>query len=134
MSGTPRAPGGIAVLPAGSGLWYAGRENTWLKPPPVATPAAGLDQTTSACPANAPWHCAGGETLSTVRVVVLFGSVHSDVPPTPVTSGSEAGHTTVGVGIGEPPFPTGDLRSLAVPVSPEEPSTLTPLAAAALKA
>src|SRR5947207_3501159 len=106
----------------------------WLKPPPVATPAAGLDQTTSACPANAPWHCAGGETLSTVRVVVLFGSVHSDVPPTPVTSGSEAGHTTVGVGIGEPPLPTGDLRSLAVPVSPEEPSTVTPLAAAALKA
>src|SRR5438552_10058041 len=32
-SGTPRmAP--IAVLPAGSVFWYAGRLNTWLKPPP----------------------------------------------------------------------------------------------------
>src|SRR5439155_19869753 len=94
----------------------------------------GLDQTTSAWPANAPWHCAGGETLSTVRVVVLFGSVQSDVPPTPVTSGSEAGHSTVGVGIDEPPLPTGDFRSLSVPVSPEDPSSVTPLAAAALKA
>src|SRR5207244_5955101 len=72
--------------------------------------------------------------LSTVRVVVLFGSVHSDVPPTPVTSGSEPGHPTVVPGMGEPPFPTGDLRSLRVPVSPDEASTVTPLAAAAWNA
>src|SRR3954453_18135908 len=134
MSGTPRAVDGIAVLPAGSPGSESGRENTWLKPPPVATPAVGLDHTTSACPANGPWHCAGGETLSTVRVVVLFGSVHSDVPPTPVTSGSEPGHETVVPAIGEPPLPTGALRSLRVPVSPEEASTVTPLSLADLKA
>jgi hypothetical protein len=69
-----------------------------------------------------------------VRVVVLFGSVQSDVPPTPVTSGSEPGHETVGPAIVEPPWPTGVLRSLAVPVSPEEASTVTPLTLADLKA
>src|SRR4051795_8245415 len=48
MSGTPRALDGIAVLPAGSTFWYPARETRWLKPPPVATPASGLDHTTSA--------------------------------------------------------------------------------------
>src|SRR4051794_36912909 len=37
-SGTPRALGGIGVLPGGRVAWYDGRANTWLKPPPVAMP------------------------------------------------------------------------------------------------
>ena len=54
-SGTPRmAP--IAVLPAGSVSWYAGRLNTWLKPPPENV------QPTSATPGNAR-HLAGGSRV-----------------------------------------------------------------------
>src|SRR5947207_12901249 len=106
----------------------------WLKPPPVATPAKGLDQTTSAWPANAPWHCAGGETLSTTRGVVLFGSVHSDVPPTPVTSGSEGGHSTGVVRNGQLPLPPGQLRPFSVPVSPDDPQQDPPVHAAASRA
>jgi hypothetical protein len=45
----------------------------------------------------------------------------------PVTSGSLAGHSTVGSGIVEPPLPTGVLRALADPPSPDEPRTVTPL-------
>src|SRR3954451_10563304 len=107
----------------------------WLKPPPVATPASGRSHTTSAWPAAAgSWHWAGGSTLSTTRDVVLLGSVHSDVPPTPVTSGSEPGHETVTAGIDEPPLPTGGLRSLSVPVSPEDASTVMRASLADLKA
>src|SRR5262249_469516 len=70
----------------------------------------------------------------TVRVVVLFGSVHRYVPPTPGTSGSEAGHSTVGTVKAVPPLPTGAFPPLAVPPSPDEPSTVTPLAAAEMNA
>src|SRR6476620_9111727 len=66
--------------------------------------------------------------------VPAVGFVHRYVPPTPVTSGSEAGHSTVGNGIRLPPWLTGDLRTLALPPSPDEPSTVTPFAAAFLKA
>src|SRR3954449_8722490 len=132
MSGTPRLPGGIGVLLAGRTLWYAGREKTSLKPPPVAIPRASSSHTISAWPAApAAWHAAGGETLSTTLAEVLFGSVQSAVPPTPVTSGSEAGHSTVCPSRDEPPLPTGDLRSFRVPVSPDAPRTVTPFAAAA---
>ncbi len=51
------------------------------------------------------------------------------MPPTPVTSGSEAGHSTVGNGIGRGCF-TGVKYVLAVPPSPEDPSTVTPFCAA----
>src|SRR6266542_1386125 len=85
MSGTPRWPLGIGVLPAGSTSWNAGRLKTWLKPPPVAMPRDASPHTISACPcASAAWHAAGGSVLSTTRADVLFGSVHSAVPPTPV--------------------------------------------------
>src|SRR5258708_4112847 len=98
MSGTPRWPGGIAVLPAGSVPWHAGGENTLLNPPPESI------QPISAWPsADGAWQLTGGRALSTVRVVVLVGSVQRYVPPTPVTSGSEAGQETVGCGIVEPP-------------------------------
>src|SRR3954453_20580149 len=126
MSGTPRCVCGIVVLPAGSESWKAGRAKMWLKPPPESI------QPISCCCWC--WQLAGGETLSSVRVVVFVASVHRYVPPTPVTSGSEAGHPTVGVGIVEPPLPTGAFLSLAEPPSPEEASTVTPFAAAALKA
>src|SRR4051794_4218527 len=135
MSGTPRWPAGIGVLPGGRTAWKAGRANTWLKPPPVATPPAGRSQTISAWPAAAgAWQPAGGSTLSTVRVTVLLGSVQRLVPPTAVTSGSDAGHPTVGNGIVEPPLPTGDFLSLTEPVSPDEASTVTPFCAAEMNA
>ena len=63
-----------------------------------------------------------------------FGSVQRYVPPTPVTSGSEAGHSTVGSGMSFPPFATGDFIALAVPPSPDDPRTVTPFAAAFLNA
>src|SRR5438034_177551 len=53
----------------------------------------------------------------------------SEVPPTPVTSGSLAGHSTVGNGKGVG-FLTGVFLTFALPPSPDEPSTVTPLAAA----
>src|SRR5256714_8647504 len=125
-SGTPRmAP--IAVLPAGGLSWYPGRLNTSLNPPPETV------QPTSATRGKA-GHLAGGSVLSTTRLVVLLGSVHRYVPPTPVTSGSEAGHSTVGYGMSVPPLLTGDLRTLAVPLSPDEPRTVTPFSAADFKA
>ena len=66
--------------------------------------------------------------LSTVRLP-LTASVHRYVPPTPVTSGSDAGHSTVGNGnvFG---WSTGVLELFADPPSPELPSTVTPFAAA----
>src|SRR5262245_1247109 len=128
MSGTPRWLAGIGVLPAGSVVWKSGLAKTWLKPPPVPL-LPGVSHTTSACP-GAFWHAVGGSALSTTRADVLLGSVHSAVPPTPVTSGSEAGHPTVCPGIVEPPLPTGDLRALALPLSPDDARTVTSLAAA----
>jgi len=55
------------------------------------------------------------------------------VPPTPVTSGSDAGHSTLGNGINLGFF-TGVKYGLAVPPSPELPNTVTPLAAAEMNA
>ena len=46
-----------------------------------------------------------------------------------MTSGSLAGHSTVGNGKGVG-FLTGVFLTFALPPSPEEPSTVTPLAAA----
>ena len=77
------------------------------------------------------WQLAGGSVLSTPMPVT--GSVHRYVPPTLVTSGSEDGHSTVGNGK-TPGFLTGVKVLLAVPPSPELPSTLTPSAAAETKA
>ncbi len=77
----------------------------------------------------APPQLTGGGVLSTTRVEAA-GSVHRYVPPTPVTSGSEAGHSTVGNGMSVPPVATGVLMMLAVPPSPDEPSTVTLFAAA----
>src|SRR5207245_702651 len=117
----------MAVLPAGSVFWYAGLLKTWLKPPPANV------HPTSVWPGNA-WQLAGGSALSVVRVVVLVGSVHRYVPPTPVTSGSLAGHSTVGTGMVDPPLPTGVLRAFAEPPSPDDPRTVTPFCAAEMKA
>src|SRR5258708_36671505 len=114
MSGTPRIEP-IAVLPAGNVFWYAGLSNTWLKPPPANV------QPTSATPGFA-LHFAGGPAV-TVRgcAAVAVGSVQRYVPPTPVTSGSDAGHSTVGASMVEPPLPTGWLCELAEPPPPDEP-------------
>jgi hypothetical protein len=68
--------------------------------------------------------------VARLGVPLAVGSVQRYVPPTPVTSGSEAGHSTVGYGISLPPVATGDFIVLALPPSPDDPSTVTPLAAA----
>ena len=59
-------------------------------------------------------------TMSFVRgwLAVAAGSVQRYVPPMPVTSGSDAGHDTVGYGMLEPPWPTGDFMPFADPPSP----------------
>src|SRR5207244_3212307 len=118
MSGTPRADAGIAVLPAGSGpAWELGRENTWLNPPPekVQAASAACAALYSALPHFAPMpglmYVVRGSSVAAVGLVQRY------VPPTPVTSGSEAGHSTVGYGIRLPPCPTGDLLAFAVPPS-----------------
>ena len=98
--------------------------NTWLKPPPEAI------QPTSRTP-GLDWQFTGGSVESTP--VPVTGSVQRYVPPTPVTSGSEAGHSTVGNGI-VAGFFTGVKDELAVPLSPEDPSTVTPLFAAEMNA
>ncbi|MFJ9840280.1 hypothetical protein ACIRYZ_07400 [Kitasatospora sp. NPDC101155] len=100
---------------------------TWLNPPPA------LVQPTSPAPGLA-WQLPGLPVLSTVRPPVALGSVHRYVPPTPVTSGSDAGHSTDGYGRVVPPDFTGVFSEPAVPLSPEEPITVTPLRAADLKA
>src|SRR5690348_5671842 len=115
ISGTPRCAAGMAALPAGRVSWNAGLANTWLKPPPEPI------QPTSRTPGCAR-QADGGEMLSTVSPVSAF--VHSYVPPTPVTSGSDAGHCTVGKGISVGFF-TGVFRMLAVPESPDEAKTVT---------
>src|SRR5712691_553462 len=68
--------------------------------------------------------------------VDAVGSVHRYVPPTPVTSGSEAGHSTLGYGINVfGPWPTrACFVAFAVPLSPDDPRTVTPLAAESLYA
>src|SRR4051794_34209000 len=92
MSGTPRCDAGIGVLPVGRTSWKDGRLNTWLNPPPESI------QPTSALPALQ--RVVGGPARY-VRACRSFacGSVHRYVPPTPVTSGSEAGQPTDGNGI-----------------------------------
>src|SRR2546426_11989827 len=124
MSGTPRAVAGTGVLPAGKTFWNNGRVKTWLNPPPAAI------QPTSRTP-ELLWHCEGGDTESTPSPV--FGAVHRDVPPTPVTSGSEAGHHTAGKGnsVG---FLIGTFVVAADPKSPEAASIVTPCALAASNA
>src|SRR2546425_12288244 len=124
MSGTPRAVAGIVVLPAGRTFWNAGRAKTWLNPPPAAI------QPTSRTPGLL-WHCAGGDAESTPSPV--FGSVHRYVPPTPVTSGSDAGHHTAAKGniLG---FLTGSFENATEPKSPEAASTVTLCACAASNA
>src|SRR3989442_15096971 len=124
MSGTPRAVAGICVLPAGRVSWNDGRTKTWLNPPPAAI------QPTSRTP-GLPWHCAGGDTESTPKPG--FGSVHRYVPPTPVTSGSDAGHHTAGKGNGLG-FLIGTFVVAADPKSPEAASMVTPGAVAASNA
>src|SRR5215475_8686883 len=82
----------------------------WLNPPPASIQAnSRLDW---------PWHSAGGLVVSV---------------PTPVTSGSEAGHSTVGNG-NVTGFFTGVFLLFAEPPSPELPSTVTPFAAAEVNA
>src|SRR5437879_13252955 len=125
MSGTPRCSAGIGVLPAGSTSWKLGRVKSTLYPPPPAI------QPISRW-AGVTWQFAGGFTLSTV--VPVGASVQRYVPPTPVTSGSEAGHHTAGYGSSVPPLPTGDLRMPSEPKSPEDASTVTPAACASVNA
>ena len=67
-------------------------------------------------------------------LVVAFGSVHRYVPPTAVTSGSDAGQPTVGFRMVEPPCPTGVFRMFDVPSSPVDASTVTPFACASWNA
>ena len=76
------------------------------------------------------------ETMQGVlaSLVVAVGSVHRQVPPTSVTSGSEAGHSTLGYGSRRPPLATGCFVPLAVPLSPDAARTVTPLCAAEMKA
>src|SRR6266545_5375534 len=117
MSGTPRVV--IGVEPAGRVSWKPGLPNTWLKPPPDAIqPFSRFGWF---------WQSTGGLVVSTC--VPVRASVHRYVPPTPVTSGSDAGHSTVGNGnvVG---FGTGVNELFADPPSPELPSTVTPFAAA----
>src|SRR4051794_24161552 len=89
MSGTPRIDP-IVVEPVGSVFWYDGFANTWLKPPPENV------QPTSRTPGLFR-HGAGGSAESTP--VPVSGVVQRYVPPTPTTSGSDAGHSTDGNGI-----------------------------------
>src|SRR5579859_2066406 len=63
----------------------------------------------------------------------VTGLVHRYVPPTAVTSGSEAGQLTVGKGTVDG-FGTGVFFELAEPPSPELASTVTPSAAAEMNA
>jgi hypothetical protein len=51
-----------------------------------------------------------------------------------VTNGSLAGHQTAGFGRKDPPWWTGVFSRPAEPKSPDEPSTVTPSAAAEMKA
>src|SRR5882757_476928 len=80
-------------------------------------------------------HLAGGPPATTRGPAAgAVASVHRYVPPIPVTSGSEAGHPTVGYGITEPPLPTGLFLPFSVPPSPEAARTVTPFWAACVNA
>jgi hypothetical protein len=59
---------------------------------------------------------------------IADGSVHRYVPPTLVTSGSDAGQLTVGCSMNEPPGDTGVFFSSGVPSSPDDANTVTPFA------
>src|SRR5437764_1120530 len=59
--------------------------------------------------------------------------MHRRVPPTAVTRGSEAGHSTLGYGISRGLL-VGSLRLLLVPPSPEDASTVMWLACASTSA
>ena len=71
--------------------------------------------------------------MSSAVKLPVTGLVHKYVPPTPVTSGSEAGHPTLGYGI-VAGFLTGSFLMLAVPKSPDDASTVMPAAWAATNA
>src|SRR5215469_423041 len=96
----------------------------WLNLPPESIQPISLTP-------GSPWQFAGGSVESIL--VPVSGFVHRYVPPTAVTSGSDAGQMTVGNGtvVG---FFVGVLIALAVPSSPELARTVTPLAAAETKA
>src|SRR5438094_5162149 len=86
-----------------------------LYPPPEAT------QPGSRSP-GALWQFTGGLTLSTPAPVTAF--VQRYVPPTVVTSGSDAGQLTLGYGMIREFF-TGTFMLLVVPPSPLEANTVT---------
>src|SRR5438552_2066966 len=77
------------------------------------------------------WQFTGGDTLSTPMPVTAL--VQRYVPPTAVTSGSEAGQATLGYGI-VAGFLTGSFIGFAVPLSPVEARSVMWLARAAMKA
>src|SRR5215471_18363382 len=122
-SGTPRVLP-MVVLPLGSVFWKLGLAKTLLKPPPESI------QPTSRTPGLL-MQRAGGSVLSTP--VPVFGFTHRYVPPTLVTSGSDAGHSTDGNGIVCGLF-TGCFMALAVPLSPDEPRTVMLAACAEINA
>src|SRR6266404_8808411 len=96
----------------------------WLKPPPESIQPISLT-------AGLTSQLAGGSVLSIP--VPVTGFVHRYVPPTAVTSGSDAGQLTVGKGIIDG-FGVGVFPALAVPPSPELASMVTPFAAAEMNA
>src|SRR5262249_3990720 len=89
-SGTPRVVDGMRVLPVGNVFWKSGRAKTWLNPPPESIQPISLT-------AGVTWQFTGGLVLSTLVPVIAL--VQRYVPPTPVTRGSDAGHSTVGNGM-----------------------------------
>jgi hypothetical protein len=73
--------------------------------------------------------------LSKTRDVVLFGSWQRLVPPTLVTSGSEAGQPTFGVWNTSAPAPVKPcLGKFVLPKSPDDASTVTLLSFASWNA
>src|SRR3954463_4514795 len=96
MSGMPRCAAGAGEVFDGRGACQLGRANTSLKPPPVPIWRAVLPQANSSCVVF--WHTAGGLTWSATRPALRSTSalVRGDVPPTAVTSGSDAGQPADG--------------------------------------
>src|ERR1700751_5481513 len=92
----------------------------WLKPPPESI------QPISRIP-GFDWQLTGGSVESTP--IPVTGLVQRYVPPTAVTSGSEAGQLTVGKG-NVAGFLVGVLLAFAVPPAPVLARTVAPLAAA----
>jgi len=88
-----------------------------LKPPPEKVQATSSNAAQGPllahfAPMPAAWNGVRGWFADAV------GSVHRYVPPTPVTSGSDAGHSTAGCGISLPPAATGDFVKFVEPSSP----------------